>query len=894
MQLDLIISIWNANGVTNHLNEIELFLKLNHVDIFLISETHLTSRSFFRVRGYDLIGSNHPDDKAHGGAAILIRSSIKYEISEPLHEKFLQAAGVKIKCNNIDVEIYAIYFPPRFSLKCEDFEKFFRKLGNRFIVGGDYNAKHPWWGSRLTNPKGKELYKCVVKNNYSTLSTGAPTYWPSDPRKTPDLLDFVVYNGISGTSFDIKSSDDLSSDHSPLIANYKTLPSLRSKNSKLLTNSSDIEVFQSWIETNLYLNTQIRNGEEIDQSIESFNRLIHEAAFRATPEHTTFVSNLKISTEIRNLIRQKRRLRRRWQKSRIPFHKTTFNRSVRNLNRCIKDAKNESVGNYLSKLHPAGDNDHNLWVATKYLKRPQKRNVPIKNWSGTWCRTDKSKAEAFKHFLEETFTPFSFCSSSDSDAITEYLDIACQMYKPIKPFRSKEVENEIKKLNRKKSPGYDNIDGKTLKSLPKRAIIYITILFNAILRLSYFPTQWKYAKIIMILKPNKPENEVSSYRPISLLPILSKLFEKLFQTRLQPIVESVRILPEHQFGFRQSHGTPEQCHRIIKKVRETLENKEYCSAVFLDVKQAFDRVWHDGLLYKLKQLLPAPFYLLLKSYLQERKFYVNINDEDSVFGAIRSGVPQGSVLGPILYTIFTSDMPSSNHVTIATYADDTAILASSKSRTEASDIVQRELYEIQNWLTKWNIKVNAEKSTHVTYSLRMGDCPNLLLNGVAIPTANSVKYLGIHIDRRLNWQTHIKAKRKQLNIKTKRLYWLLGPNSKLSLENKILIYKTILKPIWTFGIQLWGTASNSNIEILQKYQSKTLRSLVNAPWFMTNLNIHKDLNIPTVHEEIRKYSTNYLSRLSNHPNVLAITLLDDSDETKRLKRLHILDLPFRK
>lgn len=397
----------------------------------------------------------------------------------------------------------------------------------------------------------------------------------------------------------------------------------------------------------------------------------------------------------------------------------------------------------------------------------------------------------------------------------------------------------------------------------------------------------------MVLKPNKPENVVSSYRPISLLPVFSKLFERLLQKRLFPILEALDVLPEHQFGFRQNHGTPEQCHRVVKVIRDTLENKCYCSSVFLDVKQAFDRVWHDGLLYKLKQLLPTPFYLLFKSYLHERRFYVNINDEESDIGIIKSGVPQGSVMGPVLYTLFTSDMPTSSDVTTATYADDTAILATSKCNFEASEVVQRQLNIMQKWFTKWNILVNTEKSKHITFSLRKEDCPPLSLNGVIIPKSSSVRYLGLQIDRRLTWKDHIKSKRKQLDLKTKKMHWLLGPKSELSLSNKLLIYKAVLKPVWTYGIQLWGTASNSNIEILQRYQSKTLRLCVNAPWFVSNSNIHNDLSIPTVKDEISRYSANYLNRLSNHPNVLVITLLDDTDELRRLKRPHILDLPFR-
>lgn len=201
-------------------------------------------------------------------------------------------------------------------------------------------------------------------------------------------------------------------------------------------------------------------------------------------------------------------------------------------------------------------------------------------------------------------------------------------------------------------------------------------------------------------------------------------------------------------------------------------------------------------------MLPTPYYLLLKSYLTERRFYVNVNDDDSDIGFIKAGVPQGSVLAPILYTIFTSDMPISNDVTLATYADDTAILASNQSPSVASNMVQQQLDLTEVWLKKWNIKVNADKSSHVTYTLRKEECSPVFLNGVKIPEAKCVKYLGLHIDRRLTWKEHIKSKRKQLKLKTQKMYWLLGPKSELALENKVLLYKTMLKPVWAYCIEL--------------------------------------------------------------------------------------------
>jgi hypothetical protein len=160
------------------------------------------------------------------------------------------------------------------------------------------------------------------------------------------------------------------------------------------------------------------------------------------------------------------------------------------------------------------------------------------------------------------------------------------------------------------------------------------------LRLSYFPVTWKFAQIVMLPKLGKPVNEASSYRPISLLPIPSKIFEKLLLNRARNDTDILDTITDCQFGFREHHSTIQQTHRIVNKIAANLEGKQHCTAAFLDIVQAFDKFWHTRLLYKLKNKLTSPYYLLLKSYISERYFQVKYHNAYSRYKLAKSGVPQ--------------------------------------------------------------------------------------------------------------------------------------------------------------------------------------------------------------------------------------------------------------
>jgi hypothetical protein len=164
--------------------------------------------------------------------------------------------------------------------------------------------------------------------------------------------------------------------------------------------------------------------------------------------------------------------------------------------------------------------------------------------------------------------------------------------------------------------------------------------------------------------------------------------------------------------------TFEQVHRIIEATEQAIEDKKICTAVFLDVSQAFDRVWHKGLEYKLSSLLPKQYSNILTSYIRERIFRLKFEDEYSGIKQIKAGVPQGSELGPILYLLYTSDIPTTEHTLLATFADDTVVLTKGTNFEEAAVKAQKDLLDITNWTKIWRIKLNEQKSAHINFTYK--------------------------------------------------------------------------------------------------------------------------------------------------------------------------------
>ena len=263
-----------------------------------------------------------------------------------------------------------------------------------------------------------------------------------------------------------------------------------------------------------------------------------------------------------------------------------------------------------------------------------------------------------------------------------------------------EVREAIRALKVGKAPGPNGIPNRALKHLPMRAVLLLVQIFNAILCTPHFPPVWKHARVISILKPGKDPAQPSSYRPISLLDTIGKLFEKILLARILHEGGERGLLRDEQFGFRPRLSTSLQLGHLVERITRNFGERRLTGAVFLDVAKAFDTVWIEGLLYKLT-VLNFPSYLVhIPSYLRGRTFVASFLTATSSRRGMRAAVAQGGLITPVLFSLHVNDMPKpSHHVELALYADDTSIIATPRTPVLLVIYLQSYLSHLERWLT---------------------------------------------------------------------------------------------------------------------------------------------------------------------------------------------------
>nr|AAS68534.1 pol protein [Drosophila melanogaster] len=933
------IAFWNAGGINNKIDELKLFILNIDAHIVIVTETRLDNKSTkLELPGYFTYLAQNPVSSKRGGVATIVNSSIRHMALEPIEKECIQSAPIVLLPENNRrsemIVIASVYCPPSLSWSPHHFTDVLnfaeKTLGGqtKFILCGDWNAKHRQWGCTRACQRGTALYEAVQADPMAEIiATGCATHFPHDTRKNPSAIDFSICKGLGRLEKRISSSADLSSDHLPILLEINLDTStlfLQKQNNNILKKTTNIELFKTVLERKILLNTEIRVAEDINDAINIFIKNIKDSADESTPSpripdnlrrmHGQANRNshtLTLDENTSRLLEEKRILSRIFKATRTDEDKAKLKAAENRLKKAVKILREKRINKQIEGIDTKNpDRMRKMWRLLDEGKKTNQPNFPLKletKRGPKWTKTIKETTEAFVSHLEGRFKPNnnvpdyhintvnSGLRTIKESMLTERYDVnknPCNQ-----PITLKELNDEIKNLKNSKAPGKDLITNQLIKTLPTKATLYLILIYNSILRIGYYPDAWKHAQVKMILKPGKSVNDPKSYRPISLLSGLSKMFERLLLKRLFRVDLFKKAIPLHQFGFRKEHGTEQQIARVTQFILEAFERKEYCSAVFLDISEAFDRVWHEGLLLKLAKILPYNLYIILESYLTNRTFEVKDQaGETSRAGQIGAGVPQGSNLGPILYSIFSSDMPlphiyhpsPTERIMLSTYADDTIVLSSDILATAATRNNENYLKTFSDWADKWGISVNAAKTGHVIYTLK-NDIPTNLktmkIKGQAIKKESKQSYLGVILDSKLTLSPHVTKVVGKYLTAYRKMSWILNERSKLPTNTKMLILKSVLSPIWQYAIAAWGPlVTDAQIRRIQVEENRKMRDICRAGRYTKNQTIRDRYCVKTVEEFYQQAVHRFSETTKSHPNVAVRRIFSRHYIPNRLER----------
>ena len=830
----------NIRSLNKNFEKFKNFLSecSHNFSVICLTETWCTNDSFnsnsnYQLPNYNSVHFERSNNKNGGGICMYVHDTIIHKMRDDLSVSSDDNETLTIEIINKSTKnilISAFYRPPNGKMKSfkahikHIFERNLHKNQKMFFLG-DYNLNCLDYEK---NTKVRSFLNLLF--SYGMIPTiNKPT---RITKNTATAIDNIFINSFFNSSLMTGIIKTDISDHFPIFIATKniditTFPQKTTLYKRTINDNSISDFKTELSNTNWSDVMTIRCPNESYNTFLQIFSTIYEKHF---PVKTIYIKTKNILSPwiTKGLIKSsKQKLYIKFLKKRNDINENNY-KSYKTL---FEKIKHNSKKTYYSKLLLKHQNNaKKTWSVMKEIIGKSKydsSSFPRRiNIDGTDIYKDNQIANSFNNFFVEIGPKLASTISAGSRSFKTYLNKTNHSIENSQ-LTSSELKTAFFALKKDKAAGYDDINsGIVLKCYDEVKHVLFHIFDNSI-RFGIFPDALKLAKITPILKTGD-ESLLTNYRPVSVLPVFSKILERIMYNRVYSHLNKYKLLYNKQFGFQNNNSTEHAIIQLINDISNAFDKGEFTLGVFMDLSKAFDTVDHAILQEKLKYYgIKSNTLNWFKSYLYDRKQFISFNDKSTLQSRITCGVPQGSILGPLLFIIYVNDLPiSSTTLTPIMFADDTNLFFSHKNLKTLFSTVNKELKNIHEWFKSNKLSLNVKK-TH--YSLfhpaqKSDDLPLNLpmvkINETTIERERVIKFLGVLLDENLSWTPHINLIKNKIS---KNLGLLYKARYLINSHGLKQLYFSYVHSYLTYANIAWGSTHKSKLISLYKKQKHALR-----------------------------------------------------------------------
>lgn len=736
-------------------------------------------------------------------------------------------------------------YNPNAAVSLQELLFYVEQLPSPLLLAGDFNAHTPMLSSSCvrSDVTGRSLEQLLLSVAITLLNPIDFVTYIDRRSGRGGCLDLLLVSSSMAPYFTLERLRDVGSDHYPVMASSSLgLCSLSSISvPRWKVPCEELKTLAGHI-----VPSQLILPASVDDVASDLSSRIMDAATSRIPCSSGRRQDRSVSAwwsdACREAVRLPRRARRAVERHPTRDRLVEYKRCSAVARNCILSHKRSYRRHFISSITYTTPISA-AWRRVKLLRaRPPPPSFPIV-CDGQLLLSTLAKANVFCQTFQSLGRSGRVLVPGDLNGViveswSGVADYNC-------PFTAHELSRALHSL-KKSSPGGDGVHNYFLMALSDAQCDQLLAIFDQSFQRGVLPAHWKEGIVLPILKPGKDPSLPASYRPITLLACMGKLMERLVAARLEYTVERLSLLSPSQCGFRRGYSTLDVLIRLESRIRVAQSTGAVCLVVYVDLQSAFDKVWIDGLLYKLAQAgIHGALARWLHAYLSSRTARVRLDGMLSDSFPLLAGVPQGAVLSPLLFNLMLMDVPQVDGVDALLYADDLTICSVGPTMGAAKALMERYLRLFCSYCQRWGLVVNQEKTVFQYFTHRRVNVPVLRYNHRALSYKRQHRVLGMILDApRLKWGPHISALRVDVLRRIDLLKHMSSPNWGANRRFLRLFYCAYIRAKLDYGCVLYRHASDSQLSKLDVLQNSCLRLILGARRTTPVLSLQAEARVP--------------------------------------------------